>query len=128
MKPKHKFILAAGILLTGVVTAFVFKRPLIDANAAEFRLMTTHSNLAIVGDSIAHWTLKQGHAPSDKENFSILKMKIDTPTDGWDNFLKYKNMENQGSGKFLLYSTGPDGIDKRGEGDDIIYRQEQSGK
>lgn len=126
MKRKYWLPLAVGAVFFGAGIAFVFTRPLIDSDAAAFRLMTTHSNLSIIGDSIVYWTMKHGRAPNDKENFSVLKMTTNSPIDGWEKPLKYRNMEIAGPGRFLLYSTGPDGIDENGSGDDVVYRRNVS--
>ena len=42
----------------------------------------------------------------------------EVPADGWGRQLRYE----LSAGEFRLWSVGPDGIDQRGRGDDILAR------
>jgi len=42
------------------------------------------------------------------------------PKDGWQNALIYNNPAELGGRHYDLYSMGANGVDDRGEGDDIV--------
>lgn len=105
-----------------IALTFVATRPRLDSDIVAHRSMATQVVVSMVGEGFEFWISNHKRTPTDEENFHVLEMKTNSPRDGWERPLIYKNTESNGPHTYMLYSVGPNGVDEHGSGDDVVYR------
>jgi hypothetical protein len=114
MKNKSIFLIIVAIL---VVTIVVFDITIPNKNIECGRYSATHNDLNLIANTffankfVIKDVITQEHVKDLKEKgFENIK-------DRWDQTFIFKNDKDS----FILYSTGKNGRDENGSGDDIVY-------
>jgi YD repeat-containing protein len=115
---RHYFYVLAAVIL--VATLWRISRPL-DSDPEAFKRGRTNAMLPLCGDVLNVWIKEHGRSPSTTEGLSVLEMKSNIAMDGWERPIVYKHIGSRDSTLFSLYSTGPNGVDENGSGDDLRY-------
>lgn len=117
--PLRPVVIRSAALVAAALLLFSSVNPPFEPGSA-FKYMTTHANLSVVGDDI-EFGLENMKAPGAEANLVVTSWMKKQPRDGWGRPLIYRSLENEGRQSFILYSTGINGIDEGGFGDDIVY-------
>ena len=91
----------------------------------DYKIDAAFAGLDNIRNAVAEFVKRQHHLPTEAEGLNALAVGGDrvldrVPADPWRHPFVYR-MTSQGPG-FVVYSSGRDGIDEQGAGDDVTTR------
>jgi len=119
-----KTVLWIGAIVVSVaLTAVWLLHSNIGTVAEDPRLSTEH-RLELIQNHVSQWTAEKGRLPTEEDltdMFPATTSKTAIMMDAWHNAVRYQAIAGDPP-CVLIYSTGPDGVDNGGTGDDVRTR------
>lgn len=126
MRARWALGISLSVLLASLIGG-VLSMGAINCHSGRARLSASRMDLSHLSQALALYRMRTGALPSASEGLQALTLgpqrTLDkVPNDPWGGAYRYAVQAN---GHWTLYSTGYDGLDQAGAGDDVIVGEKE---